>query len=154
MLTHVIKYLINMNKIVNRKANYEYHNIKEYIAGIQLLGSEVKSLRKGECNITEAYCYIINNEVFLKNMYIARHDQSLINHEEKRDRKLLLSKKEIRDISKMVRENGITLIPLELFTKQGLFKFKISVVKGKKDFDKRNSLREKDAKREMEKSLK
>ena len=144
-----------MSKILNRKANFEYHFIKEYIAGIELLGSEVKSLRAGNASIAEGYCYVVNGEVFLKNCYIAKYTESTYNnHVEKRDRKLLLNKKEIRDISKLVRENGITIIPLEIFLIRGRFKLKVAVSSGKKIHDKREDLKLKDSQREIERFYK
>jgi SsrA-binding protein len=142
-------------KILNRKASFEYQFIQEYIAGIQLFGSEVKSLRNGNASIGEAFCYIWNGEIFLKNSFISKYTESTYNnHQEKRDRKLLLHKKEIRDISKATRENGITIIPIELFLKDGRYKIKISVAKGKKLHDKRESIKSKDTQREIERFYK
>lgn len=142
-------------KILNRKASFEYLFIEEYTAGIQLLGSEVKSLRKGNASITEAYCFIVNGELFLKNAFISRYLESTYNnHQEKRDRKLLLHKKEIRDIMKSVRENGITVVPIEIFLKDGRYKIKIAVAKGKKIHDKRESIKSKDTQREIERFYK
>lgn len=142
-------------KILNRKASFEYHFIQEYTAGIQLLGSEVKSLRNGNASIGEAFCYVINNEIFLKNSFISKYLESTYNnHQEKRDRKLLLHKKEIRDISKSVRENGVTVVPIELFLKEGRYKIRIAVAKGKKLHDKRESIKSKDVQREIERFYK
>jgi SsrA-binding protein len=138
-------------KISNRKAYFEYHIVKEFSAGIQLFGSEVKSLRSGNANITDGFCYVWNNEVFIKNSYIAKYEESsYLNHEERRDRKLLLTKKEIKDIIKLTQDNGITLIPLEIFLLKGKFKLKIAVAKGKKLYDKRASIKDREVKREME----
>jgi SsrA-binding protein len=142
-------------KILNRKASFEYNFIEEYTAGIQLLGSEVKSLRNGNASITEAYCFIVNGELFLKNAFISKYLESTYNnHQEKRDRKLLLHKKEIRDIMKSVRENGITIVPIEIFLKDGRYKIRIAVAKGKKQHDKRETLKLKDTKREIERFYK
>jgi SsrA-binding protein len=144
-----------MSKIFNRKASFEYHFIKEFIAGLQLSGSEVKSLRNGNCSIGEGYCYIWNNEIFLKNIFIAKYYESTYNnHQEKADRKLLLHKKEIREIARLSRENGITVIPVEIFLSKGRFKVKIAVAKGKKLYDKREDLKLKDTKREIERFYK
>jgi SsrA-binding protein len=144
-----------MSKILNRKASFEYHFIKEFVAGIQLNSSEVKSLRGGNCSIGEGYCYIWNNEIFLKNIFISKYYESTYNnHQEKRDRKLLLHKREIIEISKLSRENGITVIPIEIFLSGGRFKVKIAVAKGKKIFDKREDLKLKDTKREIERFYK
>lgn len=143
-----------MNKIINKKAYYEFHIIKDFIAGIQLVGSEVKSLRNNNANIGDAYCYIWNNEIFIKNLYISKYDESsYLNHNERQDRKLLLNKKEIRDIIKLTKENGITTIPLEIFTIRGRFKVKIGVAKGKKLWDKRNSIKSKDIDRQTKREL-
>lgn len=144
-----------MSRILNRKANFEYHFIKEYTAGLQLTGSEVKSLRAGNASIVEGYCYVVNGEVFLKNCYIAKYTESTYNnHVEKRDRKLLLNKKEIKEISRLVRENGITIVPLEIFLIKGKFKLKLAVSSGKKIHDKREDLKLKDSKREIERFYK
>jgi len=140
-----------MNKIVNKKAYFEFHILKEFEAGIQLFGSEVKSLRNGNANIGDGYCYVWNNEVFVKNLYISKYEESsYMNHEERRDRKLLLHKKEIRDIIKLIQDNGTTVIPLELFVRKGRFKLKIGVAKGKKLWDKRQTIKERESKREIE----
>lgn len=141
------------NKFVNRKAFFEYSILKEYTAGVQLLGSEVKSLRNGDFDVNDAFCYIKEGEIFIKNMHISKHLQSTyMNHDERRERKLLLNKSEIRSIFKMVKDEGITIVPLEIFTVHGRFKFKIGVAKGKKLWNKRESLKEKDLKREVERS--
>lgn len=137
--------------IVNKKAYYEFFILKDFTAGIQLFGSEVKSLRLGNANIGDAYCYIWDNEIFVKNLHISKYDESsYLNHEERRDRKLLLHKKEINDIIKLLKESGTTVIPLEIFTSKGKFKVKVGVAKGKKLFDKRNSIKEREVKREIE----
>ena len=139
-----------MHKIINRKASHEYSFLKEYTAGIELKGSEVKSLRSGNCSIGEGYCFIWNDEIFLKNVFISKYTEATYsNHEEKRDRKLLLHKKEIRDIFRLSRDNGITIIPIEIFLSRGRFKVKIAVAKGKKLFDKRESLKKQDTEREI-----
>jgi SsrA-binding protein len=143
-----------MNKIVNKKAYFEFHILKEFEAGIQLFGSEVKSIRNGNANIGDAFCYVWNNEVFVKNIYISKYEESsYMNHEEKRDRKLLLHKKEISAIIKLTQDNGTTVIPLELFVKKGRFKLKIGVGKGKKLWDKKVSIKERDIKRDIKRDL-
>jgi SsrA-binding protein len=139
-----------MSKIVNRKAYFEYHIIKEFIAGIQLVGSEVKSLRQGNANMGDSFCYVWNGEVFIKNLHISKYNESsYLNHDERRDRKLLLNKKEIRDIIKLTQETGITTVPLEIFTMNGKFKVKIGVAKGKKNYDKRETIKKRDTDREI-----
>lgn len=138
-------------KITNRKAYFEYHIVKEFTAGIQLFGSEVKSLRKGNANLGDGFCYVWNNEIFIKNSYIAKYEESsYLNHEERRDRKLLLTKKEIRDIVKLTQHNGITIIPLEILIVKGRFKLKLAVAKGKKLWDKRQTIKDREVKREIE----
>jgi SsrA-binding protein len=140
-----------MNKIVNKKAYFEFHILKQFEAGIQLFGSEVKSLRHGNANIGDGYCYVWDKEVFVKNLYISKYEESsYMNHEERRDRKLLLHKKEIREIIKLTQDNGTTVIPLELFISKGRFKVKIGVAKGKKLWDKRQTIKERESKREIE----
>lgn len=137
-------------KLTNKKAYFEYHIISDFTAGIQLFGSEVKSLRNGNANIVEGYCYVWDNEVFIKNSYIAKYDQSsYLNHEERRDRKLLLKKREIREIIKLLKDKGTTAIPLELFVFKGRFKLKIGVAKGKKLWDKRQTIKDRDIKRDL-----
>jgi len=124
----------------NKKAYYEYNILEEYVAGIKLLGSEVKSLRDGNASINDTYVYVDNNnEIFVKGIYIAKHkESSWMNHEESRDRKLLLTKKQIRDIKKDLKVNGITIVPISLYLVNGKFKLKIAVAKGKKTYDKKD----------------
>jgi SsrA-binding protein len=134
----------------NKKAYFEYTILKEFVAGLKLVGSEVKSLRNNNCSMIDTYCYFWNGEIFVKNLHIAKyHESSWTNHEEKRDRKLLLNKKEIFEISKMSKDNGVTIIPLEIFTVRGNFKVKIGVCKGKKTYDKRESIKRREQDREI-----
>ena len=124
-------------KLQNRKAYYEYHILEEYTAGIMLVGSEVKSIRDSNINFKDSYIYTHNNEVFVKQMFIGKYKQAIhTNHEEVRDRKLLLTKKQIRDIQKQLQVTGITSVPLEIFELNGKFKMKIAIAKGKKLYDK------------------
>jgi SsrA-binding protein len=141
--------------INNRKAYFEYFIIEELEAGIQLLGSEVKSLRAGNANLNDSYVIIIDNEVYLRGMYISKYKESSSeNHEEVRDRKLLLTKKQINDFQKELKNNnGYTIIPLSVFTNKGKFKVKIGLARGKKLHDKRDSIKEKDIKRQTERDL-
>jgi SsrA-binding protein len=141
--------------MINRKAYFEYFILKEYTAGISLLGSEVKSLRAGEANIADSYAYLLDNEIFIKNMFISKFkNASLNNHEELRERKLLLRKKEIQAIDKQIKIKGNTIIPLEIFILNNKFKVKLGVARGKKLYDKKNSIREKDIKLETQRELK
>jgi SsrA-binding protein len=138
-------------KIINRKAYHDYEIIKDFLAGIQLVGSEVKSLRNGEANMQDSFCYTMDNEIFIKGLHISKNKMSsYTNHEEKRDRKLLLTKKEIRNIvSEVKTNNGMTIIPLEIYEVKGKFKVKISIAKGKKNYDKRESIKRKETEREI-----
>lgn len=139
--------------IKNRKAYFEYQVLKEFVAGMQLVGSEVKSLHHNNANMGDTYCYFWNNEIFVKNLHISKyHESSYMNHDELRDRKLLLHKKEIRDIIKLTKDNGITLIPLEIFSQNGKFKLKIGVCKGKKLYDKRESIKKREVERDIRNS--
>jgi SsrA-binding protein len=138
-------------KIVNRKAYHDYTVIKEFTAGIALVGSEVKSLRNGEANLQDSFCYSMDGEIFVKGLHISKNKMSsFTNHEEKRDRKLLLTKREIRNIINEVKtNNGMTVVPLEIFESKGRFKIKICIAKGKKTYDKRESIKRKDIDREI-----
>jgi SsrA-binding protein len=141
--------------MINRKAYFEYFILKEYTAGISLQGSEVKSLRAGEANIADSYAYLLDNEIFIKNMFISKFkNASMNNHEELRERKLLLRKKEIQVIDKQIKIKGNTIIPLEIFILNNKFKVKLGVARGKKLYDKKNSIREKDIKLETQRELK
>jgi SsrA-binding protein len=137
-------------KIVNKKAYFDYFVVEEYICGLVLQGSEVKSLRQSDVNFNDGYIIFKDGELFIKNMRIAKYKEATYNnHEEMRDKKLLLTKREITKISKSYDERGITVIPLELFTLKNRFKLKIGVCRGKKNWDKRNSIKEKDLEREL-----
>jgi len=137
-------------KIVNKKAYYNYQVVEDYIAGIMLESSEVKSLRENDINFVDSYIFFRNNELYIKNMYIARYKEaSFQNHDETRERKILLTKRELNKISRAVETKGITIIPLEIFPVRGRFKLKIGICKGKKDWDKRDSIKNRDVEREM-----
>jgi len=137
----------------NRKAFHEYIPLDTYIAGIKLLGSEIKSIRAGDVNIKNAHCYFKGNELYVKGIHIAEYKQSgkYQNHDPLRERKLLLNKKELVKLAKGVATKGVTIIPLALLmTKGGYVKLEIALAKGKKLHDKRNALKEKDIKRDMD----
>lgn len=141
-------------KFDNKKAFFDYSILEEYVAGLKLVGSEVKALREGNASIKDTYVYLNDGEVFVKGMYIAKHkESSWMNHEEVRDRKLLLTKKQIRDIQKDLKVNGITIVPLMMYLVNGKFKLKIAIAKGKKSFDKKSTIKEKDIKRQTEREL-
>ena len=138
-------------KIINRKAYYDYFVIENFTAGMVLFGSEVKSLRKSDVNFNDGYIIFKDGELFIKNMRIASYKEATyLNHDELRDKKLLLSKKEIEKISKSMGEKGITLIPLEIFTVNNRFKIKLGICKGKKQYDKRDQIKLKDLERETQ----
>jgi SsrA-binding protein len=137
-------------KIVNKKAYYNYQVIEEFTAGLMLVGSEVKSIRENNFNFGDSFIIFKDGELYVKNMSISKYREATFqNHEEMRDRKILLTKKEISKISKLTDVRGITMIPLEMFTIRGRFKLKVGVCKGKKDYDKRNSIKERDNDREL-----
>lgn len=146
----------NLKEIVNRKAKFEYHFITEFEAGLMLKGTEVKSLRKGEANLNDAYCLFINGELFVKSMYIAEYDHGNINnHETRRDRKLLLKKPELKKIERRVTEKGMSVVPYRLFfSERGFAKLEVILGQGKKSYDKRTSIKEKDLKRDLDRSNK
>ena len=136
-------------EILNRQANYNYFVIETYEAGIVLKGTEIKSIRNGKCNIKDSYAIIKNGEVFLLNAHISPYENgNMFNHEETRTRKLLLNKREIFKLRDKVMIEGNTLIPLKIFFSKGKAKVLIGVCKGKKNYDKRESIKEKDIARE------
>ena len=142
-------------EINNRKAYHDYFVLEEYEAGIALTGTEIKSIRENGANIKDSYAIIKNGEVFLLNMHISRYEQgNIFNHEETRTRKLLLNKKEILKLKDMVVLNGHTLIPLKAYFKNGRLKILIGVCKGKKNYDKRETIKERDVKREIARDFK
>lgn len=138
-------------EIVNRKAKFEYEWIETFTTGMALLGTEIKSIRMGKASIAEAYCYINNGELWIKNMNISEYDFGNINnHAPLRERKLLLTKKELRKIDKNLKDAGITVIPTKLFINdKGLAKLNIAIARGKKLYDKRQSVKERDVKRDL-----
>ncbi|MBQ8131309.1 MAG: SsrA-binding protein SmpB [Bacilli bacterium] len=142
-------------EILNRKARHDYFVDEAIEAGIVLTGTEIKAIRNGDCNIKDCYGIIKNHEVFLLNMYIGQYKEgNIFNHEETRDRKLLLHKKEISKLEKYIEQKGYTLIPLKLYFKESRLKVELGVCHGKKEYDKRESIKERDIKREVEKNLK
>lgn len=137
--------------VFNKKANFEYEILEKYEAGIVLQGTEVKSIKAGKCSIGEAYLIDKDEELFIKGMNISEYRQGNIhNHEPLRVRKLLLHKKEIREILCGINEKGNTAVPLAVFLKDSLVKVTIALVKGKKLYDKRETIRDRDNKRELD----
>ena len=139
-------------RIENRKARFEYIILDRYIAGIQLFGTEIKSIREGKASLVDSYCAVEHGEMYVKQMHIAEYRfGSYANHESKRDRKLLLQRKEIRKLERATQDSGKTIIPLLLFINEnGLAKMEIALCQGKHTYDKRQSLREADDKRQMD----
>ena len=142
--------------IINKKAKFNYYIEDEYTAGIVLTGSEIKSIRKRNVSISESFCeFNDNTELFISKMYIKEYENSSYNRNSLSQRKLLLNKKELKKLKKKVADVGLTIIPLKLFINDsGLAKIKIALVKGKKLYDKRQSLKEKEIKRDLQKSRK
>ncbi len=136
----------------NKKAKFEYHFHAEFEAGIILRGTEIKSIRKGMVNLNDAYCYFQDGELYIQSMYIGEYSHGTYNnHETRRIRKLLLRKNELKKLSRKVREKGFTITPYQIYiTERGLAKILIALTSGKKSFDKRNSIKEKDTKRQMD----
>jgi SsrA-binding protein len=145
----------NIN-IKNKRASFEYEFLEKFTAGIQLTGTEIKSIRAGKASIVEGYCFMKNGELFIKNMYIAEYEQgSYNNHNPKRDRKLLLNRTELNKLEKKKKDVGLTIVPLKVFiNKNGYAKMDIALAKGKKMHDKRHDLKDKDAKRQMDRVMK
>jgi SsrA-binding protein len=144
-----------MSIVNNKKAYFEYFVLEEYEAGIVLTGSEVKSIREANVTLLDSFIYLRDGEVWIKNLKIARYKQNHPSnlHEENRDKKLLLTKKEISKISRKLEDAGTTCVPLSIFNKRNKIKVKIGVVRGKKLWDKRNSIKERDMKRDLQRSL-
>ncbi len=137
--------------IKNRRASFDYAISDTFTAGIVLTGTEIKSIRQGKASLADTFCYVDNGEVWVKNMYIAEYFYGTYNnHTERRERKLLLNKKEIRELEKNGKEAGFTIVPLRLFiSDRGYAKLVIGIARGKKEYDKRQSIRERDDKRAL-----
>lgn len=144
-----------MSIVKNKKAYFEYHILEEYDAGVVLIGSEVKSIREGNVTLSDSFIYLKDGEVWLKNFKIARYNQNhpSVKHDDNRDKKLLLTKKEISKIGKSLQDKGTTCVPLSVFVKKNKIKIKIGVAKGKKLWDKRQTIKERDIKRDLQRNL-
>jgi SsrA-binding protein len=137
-----------MVEVKNRKAYFDYFILKEIECGIVLTGTEIKSIRKGSVNLRDTYARIKNNEVFVVNMFVGKYDEgNQFNHDERRQRKLLLHKKEIIKLSQEIKEQGLTLVPLKLYFKDNHAKLLIGLCKGKKLYDKRETIKKRDLER-------
>lgn len=144
-----------MIEINNRKANYDYEILETIEAGLVLKGTEIKSIRDGKVNLKDSYAIVRNNEVFVLNMHISQYKEgNMFNHEETRTRKLLLNKKEILKLRDSVTLNGYTLIPLKIYFKSNRAKLLLGIAKGKKNYDKRESIKQRDIDREVKKQYK
>ena len=141
--------------IKNKKAGFEYSFIATFTAGIILTGTEVKSIREGKASLSDSFCVVLNNELWVKNLHIAEYKQgSYNNHEPKRLRKLLLNRKELQKVNSKLKEKGVTIVPIQLFfSERGFAKLEIALAKGKKSFDKREDLKKKDQQREISKVI-
>lgn len=138
--------------IKNRRVTFDYEILDTFVAGIELLGTEIKSIRQGKASLVDTFCIVHRGEVWVKNMYIGPYSfGSYNNHAERRDRKLLLNKKEIREIDAFIKDAGNTVVPLKLFINdKGLAKLQIGLARGKKQYDKRAAIKEREAKRDLD----
>lgn len=148
--------LSNKINIENRRARFDYQFIEQYTAGIVLQGTEIKSIREGKAGLSDSYCYFRKGELYIKNLHITEYSEaSFKNHEPLRERKLLLSKQELRKLEAKLKDQGLTIIPVRLFlSDKGYAKVDIALSKGKKEFDKRQDIKKKDAEREIGRKLK
>ncbi len=149
--------MAHTKEIVNRRASHEYHFLASYEAGIVLGGAELKSIRAGHAGLSDAYCIFINGELWIKSMYIKEYENAnaYSARPSRRDRKLLLHKSELRKLEKKVKEKGMSIVPYKVyFSDRNLVKVEIALAQGKKSFDKRESIKEKDSKRDMDRMLK
>jgi len=139
-------------EIKNKKASFEYEFIESFTAGVVLSGTEIKSIRAGKASLVDSYCYFVNRELFVKNMHIAEYWWgNLNNHNPRRDRKLLLNRKELNKLFRASREKGLTIVATRLFiAENGYAKLNIALARGKREYDKRHSIKDKDMRRESE----
>ncbi|MBK7309325.1 MAG: SsrA-binding protein SmpB [Sphingobacteriaceae bacterium] len=148
--------LSNKINIENRRARFDYQFIEQFTAGIVLQGTEIKSIREGKAGLSDSYCYFRGGELYIKNLHITEYSEaSFKNHEPLRERKLLLSKTELRKLEGKLKDRGLTIISVRLFlSDRGFAKVEIALAKGKKEFDKREDIKKKDAEREVGRKLK
>ena len=141
-------------EIQNRKARHDYFIEETYECGIVLVGTEIKSIRQGKCNLKDSYGIIKNNEVFLLNMFISPYKEaSIYNVDETRTRKLLLKKKEIKKIKQDIEQKGLTLIPLKMYFKKDKIKVELGICRGKKEYQKKETIKERDIQRDIRKQI-
>lgn len=143
-------------QIKNKRAYFDYHILDTYVAGIALLGTEIKAIRQGKANMTDAFCMFIGDVLYIRNLHISEYSHSSFHHHEiKRDRILLLHKKELRKLKIKGEEKGYTIVPLRIFTNErGFAKIEIAIGQGKKEFDKRDSIKDRESKRELDRAMK
>lgn len=148
--------MANDLNIRNKKVYFEYHILDKYVAGIKLLGTEIKSIRDGKANLNDAFCTFMDDQLYIRNMHIAEYSHgSFYNHESKRDRVLLLNKKELKKLKEKGEEKGFTIVPLQLFiNERGFAKLEIGLAQGKKSFDKRETIKERESKIELDRAMK
>ena len=139
-------------EIKNKKASFEYEFIERFTAGIVLSGTEIKSIRAGKASLVDSYCYFSGTELYVKNMNVAEYWWGSFNrHDPRRDRKLLLTKRELRKLARSIKEKGLTIVPVKLFiAENGYAKLDIALARGKREFDKRQSIKDKDMRRERD----
>ena len=138
--------------IKNKKAYFEYEILEKFVAGMQLMGSEVKSIREGKANIQESFCYFKKNELWIRGLHVSEYEQAAhYGHKALRERKLLLTKRELKKLQYKTKEKGLTIVALKLFLSgRGWVKLEIGLAKGKKIYDKRNTIKDRDAKRDLD----
>ena len=143
-------------QIKNKRAYFDYHILDSYVSGIALLGTEIKAIRQGKANMTDAFCMFIGDSLYVRNLHISEYSHSSFHHHDiKRDRVLLLHKKELKKLKIKGEEKGFTIVPLRIFTNErGFAKMEIAIAQGKKEFDKRDSIKEREGKREMDRAMK
>ena len=142
-------------EIKNRRASYEYTFLEKFTAGVMLMGTEIKSIRQGKVNLTDAYCLFLDDELYIRQMNIAKYDEGThYNHQPLQDRKLLLTKRELKKLINKLKDVGLTIIPTRMYiSERGFAKIDIALAKGKKLYDKRDSIKEKDVKRSFDRGL-
>lgn len=147
--------ILNNVHIENKRAKFDYQFIEKLVAGMVLTGTEIKSIREGKAALVDSYCYFRNGELYIKNLNITPYSEGThYNHEPNRERKLLLSKAEIRRFDKKLKDQGLTIVPVKLFiSESGYAKLEIALAKGKKEFDKRESIKKRDTEREINRKL-
>jgi SsrA-binding protein len=147
---------MNEINIRNKKAWHDYEILDKFVAGIQLTGTEIKSIRAGKASLVDSYCYFVRGELYVKGMHISEYDfGNLNNHFPKRDRKLLLTHRELKKLEKNIKEKGLTIVALKIFIAESSYaKLEIALARGKREFDKREDLKKKDSKRELDRVMK